>query len=187
MGRRWGIGLFGTRRRVIDGLFMGDADGFAPVIRAEGVDVFVLGEVQGLDEGLAEIGEGGGSFGFDLALGNSGEEASQGGAEIAGGHIAAGKVICDILASLLAGEGLRFLAGVERAEVRMTVSARSPAPAGIGKGERTQGRTVVLTCDRPDFIGVNAAVDGASRHGSLQKERFWILGESRGARRSTKQ
>ncbi len=80
------------------------ADGFAPGIRAVGVDVLVLGEVQGLDESLAEIGECGGGLGLDLALGDSGEEASQGGAEIAGGHIAAGKVIGDILAGLLASK-----------------------------------------------------------------------------------
>src|SRR5258708_17483031 len=30
-------------------------EGFAPGIGAEGVDLFVLGEVQGLDEGLTEI------------------------------------------------------------------------------------------------------------------------------------
>jgi hypothetical protein len=38
----------GIGRHVIGRLFMGGADGFAPGIRAEGVDVFVLGEVQGL-------------------------------------------------------------------------------------------------------------------------------------------
>jgi hypothetical protein len=48
----------GIARDVIGRLFMRGADGFAPGIRALGVDVFVLSEVQGLDEGLAEIGEG---------------------------------------------------------------------------------------------------------------------------------
>ncbi len=48
----------GIARDVIGRLFMRGADGFAPGIGALGVDVFVLGEVQGLDEGLAEIGEG---------------------------------------------------------------------------------------------------------------------------------
>ena len=76
---------------MVGGLFVGGADGFAPGIGAVGVDVFVLGEGQGLDEGLAEIGEGGGGFGFQLALGDSGEEASEGGTEIARGHKAAGK------------------------------------------------------------------------------------------------
>ena len=41
---------------MIGGLFVGGADGFAPGIGAVGVDVFVLGEREGLDEGLAEIG-----------------------------------------------------------------------------------------------------------------------------------
>jgi len=100
-------------------LFVGGADAFAPGIGAECVDVFVLGEMQVLDEGLAEIGEGGGGFGFYLTLGYSGEEASEGGAEIAGGREAAGQVIGDILAGLPASEGLRFLAGVEGAEIRL--------------------------------------------------------------------
>ena len=91
---------------MIGGLFVRLADGLAPGIGAEGVDVFVLGEVQGLHEGLAEVGEGGGGFGFHLTLGDSGEEASEGGAEIAGGHIAAGKVIGDILAGGFATKGL---------------------------------------------------------------------------------
>ncbi len=177
-------GRLGRRRLVIGGQVEIISDGLAPGIRAEGVDVFVLGEVQGLDERLAEIGECGGGFGFDLTLGDSGEEASEGGAEIAGGHIAAGKVIGDILAGLLASEGLRFLAGVEGAEVRMAVTARSAALAAIGKGERTQRRAVVFTCDRTAavFRCDRRAVNGASRHGSLQKERFGILGESRGGR-----
>ncbi len=165
---------------MIGRLFMGSADGFAPVIRAEGVDIFALGEMQSLDKRLAEIGEGRGGFGFHLTLGDSGEEASQGGAEIAGGHIAAGKVIGDILAGFLASESLGLLAGVERAEVRMTVSARSAAVAAVDKHERTQRRTVLLTCDRPDFIGVNAAVDGAiGGHGSLQREILDFGGVSR--------
>src|SRR6266852_9949330 len=107
---RFGVWLwrcrFGIGRGVIGGLFVGLADGFAPGIGAVGVDVFVLGEGQGLHESLAEIGEGGGVFGLHLALGDSGEEASEGGAEIASGHIAAGKVIGDILAGGLACTGL---------------------------------------------------------------------------------
>ncbi len=61
---KWGI-----RRRVIGRLFMGDADGFAPGIGVVGVDVFVLGEGQDLDERLAEIGEGGGRFWVSPNLG----------------------------------------------------------------------------------------------------------------------
>ena len=104
---------------------------------------------------MAEIGEGGGGFGFDLTLGDSGEEASEGGVEIAGGHIAAGKVIGDLLARFLARKGLCVLAGVEGAEVRMAGLAWHAAVAAIGKGERTQRGTV---------LGV---IGG---HRSLQKE-----------------
>jgi hypothetical protein len=50
---RW---RFGIGRGVIGGLFVGLADGFAPVIRVVGVDVFVAGEGQGLHHGLAEVG-----------------------------------------------------------------------------------------------------------------------------------
>ena len=151
---------------MIGRLFMGGADGCAPGIGAEGVDVFVLGEVQGLDKGLAEISEGGGGFGLHLALGDSGEEASQGGGEIAGGHIAAGKVIGDILAGFLAREGLRFLAGMEGTEVRMAGATGHAALAAIGEGESTQAGTVFFMCDR-------RAVDGAiGGHGSLQKRKI---------------
>src|SRR6266849_4070563 len=134
--RRWGIGRSVIGRivgsvigKMIGRLFMGGADGFAPGICAVGVDVFVLGEGQGLHEGLAEIREGGGGFGFDLTLGDSGEEASEGGAEIAGGYKAAGKVIGDVLAGFLASKGLRFLAGMEGAEIGMVDAARNAAAA----------------------------------------------------------
>ena len=73
---RVGFGVQGRRSKR-------GADGAAPGVGAEGVDVFVLGEGNGLQQGLAEIGEGGGGFGFYLTLGYSGEEASEGGAEIA--------------------------------------------------------------------------------------------------------
>ncbi len=103
---------------------------------------------------MAEIGEGGGGFGFHVTLGDSGEEASEGGVEIAGGHIAAGKVIGDVLASVLGSKGLSVLAGVEHAEVRMR-GPGSAALAAVGKGERTQRGTVL------------GAIGG---HRSLQKE-----------------
>jgi hypothetical protein len=62
---------------------------------------------------LAQIGEGGGSFGFELALGYGGKEATEGVAEIAGGDVVAGKVIGDVFAGFFAREGLGMLAGVE--------------------------------------------------------------------------
>ncbi len=152
---------------MLGGLFVGLADGFAPGVGVVGVDVFVLGEGQDLDQGLAEISEGGGGFALHVTLGDGGEEASEGGTEIAGGHKGAGKVIGDVLAGGLAGEGLRFLAGVEGAEGGMAGLARNAAVAAVDEGERTQRGTVL----------------GAIGHGSLQKEDldFGIFGEPRGS------
>jgi hypothetical protein len=61
-------------------------DSAAPSIWAEGFDVFVLGDGDGLEHGLGEIGEGGGDFGFDIAAGDGAEEARHGSAEIASGE-----------------------------------------------------------------------------------------------------
>jgi hypothetical protein len=80
---------------------------------------------------------------------------------------AEGKVIGDVLAGALASEGLRFLACVEGAEMRMAGLAGNAAVAAVDEGERTQIGTVL------------GAVGG---HGSSpeRKIRFWIFGESRG-------
>jgi hypothetical protein len=132
----------------------GRAYGFAPGVGAKGVDVLVLGELDGIEHGLAQISEGGGSFGFDLPLGSGGEKAAQGGGEIAGREITAGEERGDIAAHFLGGLGLRLLARMEVAEVQMTGKARSATVVAIGEGERTQGRAV------------HGALFG---HGSLQK------------------
>jgi hypothetical protein len=60
------------------------ADGFAPIVGAEGLDVLVLGDTQCLQKGVAEVGEGGGDLGLYLALGGGGEQASECEAKIAG-------------------------------------------------------------------------------------------------------
>ncbi len=146
-----------------------------PGIGAEGVDVFVLGELDGLVQGLAEIGEGGSGSGFDVALGDGGEDAGQGGAEIAGGEITAGEERGYVTAYLLGGEGLRFPLGVEAAKVRVASEPRSAAATAIGEGEGTQAGTVVLMCDRKAVFILRdcKAVDGAiGGHGSLQKRRI---------------
>ena len=83
-----------------------------------------------------------GGFGFHLALRDSGEEASQGGAEIASGHIAAGIGARGHRAGGSRDPPLQ-LPGVERAEMRMAVATGSTAQAAIGNGERTQRGTVL--------------------------------------------
>ncbi len=42
----------------------GVGDGFAPAVGTEGVDVFALGDVDGLEEGLRQVGNGAGGAGF---------------------------------------------------------------------------------------------------------------------------
>ena len=85
-GSRLFVFGFGREKVVVVGVD-GIADGFAPAVRVEGVDVFVLGDVDGLQESLGQIGDGSGGFGFYIAADYGGDEACQGGAEIAGGEV----------------------------------------------------------------------------------------------------
>ena len=71
----------------------GGADGFAPAFVSEGVDVFVLGEVDGLQLGLDHVGDGAGESGFYIAADYGRDEASHRGAEIAGGEVVAGEEV----------------------------------------------------------------------------------------------
>ena len=88
------------------------ADRFAPALGAEGVDVFVLGEVDGLHQGLGEIGDGTGGFGFYFAADYGGNEAGEGGAEIAGGKIVAGEEAGEVFAEFFSGLSAGFFLGM---------------------------------------------------------------------------
>jgi hypothetical protein len=81
----------------------------------EDVGVFVLGDLDGLVQCLSQIGEGGGGFGLEVTLRDSGEDTAQGGAKVAGGKVISEKERRYILTSLFRGLRLRFLLGVERA------------------------------------------------------------------------
>jgi hypothetical protein len=115
----------------------------APGVGAEGIGEFVLGELDGLQQGLAEIGEGCSGFGFDVSVGQGGENAAEGQTEIAGSEIFTGEEIGDVAAEFLGGLGLGVFTGMVIAEVRMGGRTRSAAAAAIGKGESTQGRAVL--------------------------------------------
>ena len=52
------------RVAVIGVVVDGGTDGVAPGVCAEGVDVFVLGEMDGLEQGLGEVRKSGGGSGF---------------------------------------------------------------------------------------------------------------------------
>src|SRR5258707_1376527 len=131
--RRGGIEVVGVG---IDG----GADGAAPGVAAESAAVLLLGELDTLDHDLAEVGEGAGGFGRDVAANGGGEEASEGGVEIAGGEVMAGEEMSDFAAEAVGGLGLVEFAGVERTEQRMAGLARGAAAAGLGERQRTQIR-----------------------------------------------
>ena len=92
---RWGLA---GRKAVVVVASDRVVDGLAPAVGAEGVDVFVLGEVDGLQEGLGQVGDGARGSGLYIAADDGGDEASQGGAEIAGREIVAGEKVGEVFA-----------------------------------------------------------------------------------------
>src|SRR5260370_31244187 len=144
-------GLFGFgvgREAVGVGVVDGVADGLAPAVRDERVDVFVLGDVDGLHESLDQVGDGVGGSGFYFAADNGGDEACQGGAEIAGGKVVAGEEVGEVFAEFFCGVGAGLLLGVVEAEAGMFGDARSAATAAIRESGRTQRNAVVLKRER---------------------------------------
>jgi len=126
----------------------GIADGAAPPVGAEGVDVLVLGKMDGLGEGLGEIGESAGGAGLNVAADDGGQEAAEGGAEIAGGEVFTGEEIGEFAGELIGGAGLGAFAGVIVAEASMVVGSGRAALAAVGKGETTPGLAVLIECGR---------------------------------------
>jgi hypothetical protein len=116
---------------LVDGI----ADGVAPAVGAEGFDVFVLGEADGLEERLREVGDGACGFGFYIATDDGGEDASEGGAEIAGRKVAAGEEVGQVFAESFGGADAGFFLGVIEAEVGMVAGARGAATAAIRESE----------------------------------------------------
>jgi len=122
--------------------------------------VFVFGEVDGLHEGLGQVANGVGGFGFYIAADNGGDEAAQGGAEIAGGEVVAGEEVGQVFAEFFCGAGAGFFLGVVEAEAGMFAGTRGEATAAIRESKRTQGRAVLWT---------------ERGHGSLLRVEIWDL------------
>jgi len=136
-------GFGGGREAVVAVAVDGAADGFAPPVGLEGVDVFLLGDVDGLQEGLGHVSNGAGGFGFYIAADNGGDEACQGGAEIAGGEVVAGEEEVQVFAEFLRGAGPGFFLGVVGAEAGIAAEARRAAATAIRESKRTQGHAVL--------------------------------------------
>jgi len=105
----------------------------------------VLGDVDGLQESLGQVGDGAGGSGFYITADHCGDEASQGGAEIAGREVVAGEEVGEVFAEFLRGAGAGFFLGVIEAEASVVADARGAATAAIRERKRTQGHTVLGT------------------------------------------
>src|SRR5580704_2012613 len=110
----------------------GVADGFAPAVSAKGVDVFVLGEADGLQLSLEHVGNGAGESGFYVAADHGGDDAREGGAEIAGGEVVAREEAGEVLGEFFRGLGASLLLSVIKAEMGMVAGAGRAAAAAIG-------------------------------------------------------
>ena len=180
---RWGgvgllglVGFGGGRVEVVGVAFDGIADGLAPAVGAESVDVFVLGDVDGLHESLGQVGNGAGGSGFYITADNGGDEARQRGAEIASGEVVAGEEVGQVFAERLGGAGVGFFLGVVEAEVRIIAGARGAAAAAIREREGTQGHAVGFICGRKtaNFTCGRRTADCFERgHKSLLRVEFW--------------
>jgi hypothetical protein len=113
----------------------GVADGFAPAFGAKGVGVFALGEMEGLDERLAHVGDGACEAGLDVAADRGGDEAGEGGVEVVGSEVIAGDEVGEVVGEFGSGLGLGFFLGVIEAEMRMGGKARSATPTAVFVGE----------------------------------------------------
>jgi len=85
-----GVGVFGVQ-------VVGDL--VAPVLFTEGFDVLLLGELGGLDQSLAEVGQGVGGAGFDVTHGDRREKVAERGGYVVGGGEVAGEVVGDVFAN----------------------------------------------------------------------------------------
>jgi len=108
----------------------------APAVSGKGVDVFVLGEMDGLQEGLGQVGDGAGGSGFYVAADDGGEEASRAW-RVAGGEVVAGEEIGEVFAESILRRGRGLLLGVVEAEIGMVAGARG----GERGGRRGHPRT----------------------------------------------
>jgi hypothetical protein len=134
----------GGKAVVVVGVY-GGADGFAPAVGAESVDVLVLGDVDGLQLGLDHVGDRAGESWFYVAADHGGDEASEGSAEIAGGEVVAGEKAGEVFSERFGGLGLDFFLGVVEAEVGMVAGAGCATTAAIGETEKTEGHAVLWT------------------------------------------
>lgn len=97
--------------------------------------VFFFDVVEGVEQELADIGEGGGVARWDAVLGEGGEEFAEDEVDVRGGQEVAGERSRELGAEALGFEELLFLAGVEKAEGGVVLLTQHAALAAIRKRE----------------------------------------------------
>jgi hypothetical protein len=127
--------LGGRREAVLVIAVHGVDDGVAPLRVAAGADEFVLGEMEGLQHGLGEVGESACGARFQVAASYGDEDATEGGVEVVGGEIVAGEEEREIFADFLVGAELGFFFGVVETEVGTGGDAGSAATAAVVESE----------------------------------------------------
>lgn len=113
----------------------------APSEGAGGLHEFVLGDADGLQQSLAEVGENLGGPGPELAFGNASEDSAKGGTQVGSGNIAGGEEVADVAANFFRGLSPVLPARMEIAQRRMAGEARGAAAASVLEGEGAAGRS----------------------------------------------
>lgn len=142
LGRGWGWGL-GLRRGGLGGVgetivvvgVDGLDDGVAPIFFAAGGGEFMLGEMEGLEHGLGEVGEGACGARLQVAASDRDEDTAEGGVEVVGGEIVAGEEVREIFGEVFVGAELSFFFGVVETEVGTGGDAGSAAAAAVIESE----------------------------------------------------
>lgn len=129
------VGLGGRGESVFEIGVDGVDDGVVPLRVTASADQFVLGEMEGLEHGLGEVGEGACGARLYVAASDGDEDAAEGGVEIVGGEIVAGEEVGEIFAEFLVGAELGLFLGVVETEVRAGGDARSAATATVVERE----------------------------------------------------
>jgi hypothetical protein len=153
-----GVGIDGRRGvGTVSGIVIvrkGLEDGVLPGILVEGFLEFLFGVDVGLKHQLAEIGEGGSSFGFDITLSGRGEEGGESVAEVTGGNEVGVEIFGDLVSGALRFDLFLEFEGVEITEIGLCEVAGHSATAPVAKCKGTE-----------QF----ASIGGIVRHRELQK------------------
>lgn len=121
----------------------GIGDGVRPDVSTESVDVFVLGQADGLEKHLEEERDGASGARLEVALDDGRDELRNGGGEVASGDVIGGEEVGEVVGELGGDDGLRFFLGVVEAKVAVGRDPGSTATAAVGEGETAERQTVL--------------------------------------------